>query len=168
MRKIIWTPEPEPVIPEPVVVAVLDPPVVRVTESPPGKTPSKNGHKSLKIRDLFEPEKDKIKNELFIPNNGIIERDLCVTFKRQHMPEEVTIFQVTGYVTTLHGQVAKGVFRLRNQRAYEAAIEKHRALWNTYNTPKYIERRNRAQTHPPQPRMLPQPQFETLTSRRVA
>jgi len=170
-RTIIWTPKPEPeVIPEPVAVAILESPQVETTESPPARNTMNrapaNGHMSLKKRELFEPEKSLIKNVLFLPNNGIIKPDLCVAFKRQHMPVEVTIFQVTGYVTTLHGQVARGIIRLRDQRTYEANIKARRKLWGTYNTPRYIAMREKAEAQPPQrPRMI-EPQYEIVPSRR--
>ena len=164
-RKILWEPEPDPVlIPEaPVQVLTLEP---QATEQPsPPETPSKNGHRIMKVRDLLVPEKDLIRDRLFLPNNGVIEKDLCVWFKAHNLPDEVSIFQVTGYVTCLHGMVARGTLRVRDQRLYENHIKAHRCLWLTYNSPKYAAMRNRVTATPQQPRMIG-PQFEAVPAGR--
>jgi hypothetical protein len=174
-RKILWEPEPDPVlIPEaPVQVLTLDQALTdpfglepKAPEQPSfPETPSKNGHRIMKVRDLLVPEKDLIRDRLFLPNNGVIEKDLCVKFKVQSLPDAVSIFQVTGYVTCLHGMVARGTLRVRDQRLYENHIKAHRCLWLTYNSPKYAAMRNRVTATPQQPRMI-EPQFEAVPAGR--
>jgi hypothetical protein len=165
-RKILWEPEPDPVlIPEaPVQVLPEDPPVWALKPEV-FRTPSKNGHRIMKVRNLLVPEKDLIRDRLFLPNNGVIGKDLCVRFKVQSLPNEVSIFQVTGYVACLHGMIARGTLRVRDQRSYEDHIKAHRYLWLTYNSPKYAAMRNRVTATPQQPRMI-EPQFEAVPAGR--
>jgi len=104
-----------------------------------GTVPSRsgNGHVVAKTRDLTEHEQNKIETRLFLQNNGEIKSDLCVEFKTRHMSSDVSIFQVTGYVTALHGRVARGKLHLSNLAAYETFIRQHRTLWRTYDSERY-------------------------------
>ena len=151
-RKILWDPEPvaEVTVTETstqtVVTATIEasPNVTRNAPTGPrrrirtahAKT-SGNGHVVAKTRDLKEFERTKIETKLFIPNNGQIKNDMCVEFKMKHLPDDVTIFQVTGYVTALHGKVARGKLHLQNMATYEAFIRQHRTLWRTYDSERY-------------------------------
>jgi hypothetical protein len=140
MRRILWEPEPIEMAPAFWVAPVVPPPPVIVVPD----TPSGNGHKRMKIRDLEQHEKDKIETLLFVPSNGQIYPDMCVQFKATKLPAEVAIFQVTGYVTALHGRVARGKLHVRNAGAYETFIRNHRALWRTYDSPRYKAMREQA------------------------
>jgi hypothetical protein len=94
-----------------------------------------NGHKIAKTRNLNDDEKDSIR-EFFRDMNGQIEDDACVNYKKG-MSTEVTIFQVTGFVSYLHNQVASGLLKLGNMDTYFDFIKGHRDLWATYNSPRY-------------------------------
>lgn len=96
-----------------------------------------NGHKSQKIRDLTEKEKELIQKKLFMPANGMIGADACVKFRAKYFPAEVTIFQITGCIVSLHRKVAQGLLNLRDMSAYEKFIRSHRNLWKTYDSPRY-------------------------------
>ena len=61
-----------------------------------------NGHKSVKIRILTDHEKKLIRNTLFLPKNGHLKFNDCVDFKRRFDWKDISIFQITGYVTVLH------------------------------------------------------------------
>jgi hypothetical protein len=61
-----------------------------------------NGHRSEKRRDLKDHEKRLIRNHLFLPKMGHLKLDDCVNFKRKFNWNDVSIFQITGYVTVLH------------------------------------------------------------------
>lgn len=106
------------------------------------QTRSGNGHKKEKVRDLDEPEKHAILL-WFVRLNGCIGKDACVSFKRDHFDSVVKIFQVTGYVTSLHGQVRRGQLVLSDMPTYETFLLSHRNLWASYSSAKYVALRNR-------------------------
>ena len=61
-----------------------------------------NGHKAVKVRDLNAHEKKLIRTHLFLPKNGHLKLNDCVDFKRRFNWNDVSIFQITGYVSVLH------------------------------------------------------------------
>lgn len=123
--------------------------VVPVTEiadnvptMPVSQTRNGNGHKKEKVRDLYDAEKDRIL-EWFKRLNGCIGKDACVSFKRDYFSDVVKIFQVTGYVTSLHGKVRRGQLVLSDMPMYETFLLSHRTLWASYSSAKYVALRNR-------------------------
>ena len=100
---------------------------------------SGNGHKSLKVRGLDDAEKDKIRR-FFLAYNGEIKPDACVSLHKTMSPD-LAIFQITGFVTYLHGECRKGLVPLRNYARYETYLQSHRDQWATYNSPRYIAMR---------------------------
>lgn len=96
---------------------------------------SGNGHKSEKKRDLTDTEKDSIRAE-FVAQNGTADDDHWVEFKKG-MDDEVAIFQVTGFVSYLHREVARGNIILGNQSAYLTWLKGQYKLWAQYQSPKY-------------------------------
>jgi hypothetical protein len=101
-----------------------------------------NGHRPAKIRPLSPNEKGLIE-KFFSNKNGMIKNDLCVRFKQHKLPEEISIFQVTGYIVTLHRRVAQGDLQIRDLKAYKEFMGYHRAVWKSYNSPKYWAMRKR-------------------------
>ncbi|MCX5884350.1 MAG: hypothetical protein NT096_00295 [Proteobacteria bacterium] len=99
------------------------------------KARSGNGHKVAKIRSLFGNEKDTIRSE-FLNLNGQISEDACKPIHAS-LDKEVSIFQVTGFVTYLHSLIAGGALEVRDMPAYLNFIQGHRALWAKWNSPKY-------------------------------
>ena len=91
---------------------------------------SKNGHVAMKKRDLADAEKDMIRSK-FMELDGQIYDDACLPIQKQ-MDSAVTIFQVVGFVSFLHGQVARGLIRLRDAGAYETMLMQHRAKYAAY------------------------------------
>ena len=104
-----------------------------------------NGHKKLKVRDLLGPEKDSIRS-FFLFKNGMIGNDDCVGFKLQ-MVAEVAIFQITGFVSYLHCQVAEGIITLQDLIKYEGWMRAkyHDTLWARYNYKIYMDIRTQNQ-----------------------
>ncbi|MEM4251329.1 MAG: hypothetical protein QW828_05815, partial [Candidatus Bathyarchaeia archaeon] len=92
---------------------------------------SGNGHKIAKKRALNDSERTKIR-KFFWKKNGIIEED-----ELKNLCDDVSIFQVTGYVSLLHRLVASGTMKLPDQKIYEKHILERRNLWATYDSPKY-------------------------------
>jgi len=110
-----------------------------------------NGHKKEKIRSLLDAEKDFIRTN-FSALNGQIKDDVCVEMKQNvAIGAEVGIFQVTGFVTYLHGRVAAGELILNDLPAYLEFIKGHRDLWARYNSPKYAAMRSNVASRVPQP-----------------
>lgn len=103
-----------------------------------------NGHKSEKTRDLHDRERDGMRN-WFISKNGQIADDDCVEFKNG-MAADVAIFQVTGFISYLHRDVACGRTQLSDLAAYEKWMhDKYGKLWAQYNDPKYVQSRQQNQ-----------------------
>ena len=94
-----------------------------------------NGHKSLKVRDLTNGEKDIIR-AMFVDINGEITEDACKPIHARLDPV-VSIAQVTGRVSYHHNQVASGQLQVNDLQKYLTFIQSHRDLWATYNSPKY-------------------------------
>jgi hypothetical protein len=101
------------------------------------KPRSGNGHKKEKIRSLLDSEKDHIRTQFSLVN-GQIADDACVGIKgNPQIGAEISIFQVTGFVTYLHKQVAMGKLILNDINKYLEFLQGHRDLWARYNSPKY-------------------------------
>ena len=98
-----------------------------------------NGHKSLKIRDLEDGERDLIR-AAFMAINGQITEDACKPIHAR-IDQVISIAQVTGFVSYLHGQVMGGAFKVRDMDSYMTFLQSHRDLWATYNSPKYVAMR---------------------------
>jgi hypothetical protein len=113
---------------------VVEPKVPRTYKKRTG-----NGHTKAKIRDLTDPERDCMRNHLFLPKNGQIDNDDCVTFRHNALPSEVAIFQVTGYISVLHTEVAEGRTAVQDLVAYEQWMrEKYNGtLWARYINPNF-------------------------------
>jgi hypothetical protein len=100
---------------------------------------SGNGHKVAKIRSLYGNEKDMIRAE-FLRLNGQITEDACKPILAG-LDKDVSIFQVTGFMTYLHSQVAGGALEVSDIASYLTFLQGHRSLWARYNSPKYAAMR---------------------------
>jgi hypothetical protein len=100
---------------------------------------SGNGHKSNFKRKLVNLEKDAIRAE-FLSINGCGTEDHWVVFRKNNLSAEVTIFQVTGFVSYLHRDVAahgKTMKQLPDFQAYLKWLKNQYGLWKQYNSAKY-------------------------------
>ena len=79
-----------------------------------------NGHEVAKKCKLFDWEKNYIRSQ-FINLNGIIKEDFCLPI-HEKLGDEVSIFQVTGFVTLLHKYVREGELVLPDMNAYWSHI----------------------------------------------
>jgi hypothetical protein len=107
-----------------------------------------NGHKGVKVRDLYDSERDAMRHQLFLPKNGQIDDDDCVAFRNSQFNPEIGIFQVTGFVSVLHRYVAEGRMEgIRDLAAYEnwMRVKYGGSLWARYNHPLYVDVRRRNQ-----------------------
>jgi len=71
------------------------------------KPDSKNGHKVEFIRKMNEDEKKAIRR-WWLNKDGCCDWDSVVEFKSKRLSEEIAIFQVVGFITSLHKKLAKG------------------------------------------------------------
>jgi hypothetical protein len=98
--------------------------------------PSRNGHKSEMVRKLNNEERNFFRQS-FLRKNGEFEEDDCVALKAG-VSEDVAIFQVTGFISYLHRDVAQGRTTLPNLPAYlEWMHMKYEGLWSQYNNPRF-------------------------------
>jgi hypothetical protein len=81
------------------------------------ETEARNGHKKLRIRCLSDDERSIIRND-FIARNGQYSEDDCVRIKST-LPPDISIFQVTGFVSFLHRGVLKGTHMVHNKQKYD-------------------------------------------------
>ena len=151
-RKVLWdkdlaVTEPEPVVqtpaplPTPEVVPVVQDQqhVVAVQPKRAYKQRTGNGHESTKTRSLYNTERDSMR-AFFLDKGGMIDNDDCVTFKLKALPADVSIFQVTGFISVLHAEVAEGRTQVKDLVAYEAWMRaKYSNLWARYNHPMYVQ-----------------------------
>ena len=104
-----------------------------------------NGHPIRKTRNLTDPERTRM-HTFFRDHNGQIGEDDCVANKTFFVALDVTIFQVTGYISRLHDSVAQGLLKLKDLPAYEVWMRtKYGALWARYNHPLYVMTRKENQ-----------------------
>ena len=109
------------------------------------KKRSGNGHKSLKVRDLYDQERNDMQFGLFIPQNGMICDDDCLAYRQRMIDAgswnpDIAIFQVTGFISVLHTMVAEGRLEVRDLSSYEAWMSSKYggSLWARYNLSKYV------------------------------
>lgn len=149
LRKMFWDPSeqiveeekplpqsapPPPSISEPVPEPVQTAALVRskITRNRTG-----NGHKKEKVRDLEDPERNFFKNT-FLSKNGQLEADACTVLKQGVAPE-VAIFQITGFISYLHREVAQNRLELNNLQAYCSWMhERYQDLWEQWNRPAFV------------------------------
>lgn len=116
-----------------------DPPKVTVTFETQSKR-NGNGHKSEKHRSLTDAEKVSI-TKLFIVRDGRISNEDLVSFKNRHDSfDDISIFQITGWVSVLHRFVAAGKLALKDLTSYEKwRDEKYPGLKTYYDLPEVRE-----------------------------
>lgn len=105
-----------------------------------------NKHARNFRRKLTESEETLIKRE-FLKLNGIFDPNKkdCSRI-REMLPDDISVFQVSGHVTKLHRAATSGELELKDRRAYLLAIRAHRKHWLTYGGEKYDQMRKRKGT----------------------
>ena len=109
-------------------------------------------------RPLTEKEEALIRRE-FLALNGVFDplKKDCTRIKNM-LGEEVSVFQVSGYVTKLHRQAVAGELEMGDRRAYLATLRSHRKHWLTYSGEKYEEMRARVEVNGRKPRFAARPE----------
>jgi len=102
-----------------------------------------NGHKSEKIRDLSDDERDILKSQ-FLSANGCFGYRECTQKLKPLMGLDIAIFQVTGFISYLHRAVASGEILLGDLAGYLQFLrDKYPDLAKQYSSEKYTKIRNR-------------------------
>ena len=112
----------------------------------PAKTTIAPSALIIAVRSLNRKEERLILREFLKLNGVFVPRNKDCSRIRALLPDDITVRQVSGYVTKLHKQVAAGNLELEDRRAYLATLRAHRKHWLTYNGEKYDEMRERVKT----------------------
>ena len=129
-RKILWVPEARMADRHAraasVVVQAKEPRAEQVQATVAGLVVPKNGngHKSLKVREMTDSEKRVLKSR-FMHKNGEFKLDDIVRFKNTAALDlsGLSVFQLTGFVSSLHREVACGRIKLENPESYARWIK---------------------------------------------
>jgi hypothetical protein len=96
-----------------------------------------NGHAVAFIRKLDDTEKDIIRADFTKLNGEYVDQKKSCTALLPQMGTDISVFQVTGFVSHLHREIAKGDWTIPDMPSYLTFLEKHKKLWAQYNSPKY-------------------------------
>lgn len=100
-----------------------------------------NGHKIEKVRDLDDNEKDILRTEFMAFNGQFLYKD-CSKNLKPRMGSDIAIWQVTGFISYLHAEVARGNIILEDLPKYlEFLKEKYPSLSKQYDSPKFQQLR---------------------------
>lgn len=140
----------------------------RVRKANGAETSAGNKHAKNFQRPLTEREEKVIQRE-FLKLNGIFEpnRKDCTRICGL-LPEEVTVFQVSGHVTKLHRAAKSGELEMPDRRAYLANIRDHQRHWLTYKGEKYDQMRERKENGRSSSRIRPSRKGKAPRNHRVA
>ena len=123
------------------VTKITTPPPAPTTPPPAPRHKNGNGHVSMFMRKLNTKEKDFIYTHFLSLNGEFNDIKKSCSIIRSKMSDEISIWQVTGYVSYLHREVAKGNLEVSNMVSYDKFIRLHKKLWSQYNSPKYQAKR---------------------------
>ncbi len=112
-----------------------------------------NGHEAKFKRKLLDIERDTIRNEFINLNGQLADDQKECTRIRDLIGDPITVWQVTGFVSYLHRDIAAGgktFHQLKDIGAYLNWMKDKRALWEQYTSEKYKNKRATS-THESQP-----------------
>ena len=96
-----------------------------------------NGHVANIKRKLNDTEKDEIRADFLRLNGEYEDSKKSCTVLLPHMGSEITVWQITGFVSFLHREIASNNFSVPDMDSYMKFLENHKKLWAQYNSPKY-------------------------------
>ena len=110
-----------------------------LTTPPPftNSTRNGNGHKPGIKRKLNNTEKDNISADFKRLNGEYEDQQNSCTALLPQMGTEITVWQITGFVSYLHREIAAGRFEVDDMDSYMKFLETHKQLWAQYNSQKY-------------------------------
>lgn len=109
---------------------------ISAPQPPPKPEPEKkragNGHVSNFVRKLTNPERDLIRNE-FLKMDGRFEYRGARAILKPLMGNEVTVWQICGFLSRIHDEVYRGDLELKDPASYfEFMSEKYPKLHARY------------------------------------
>lgn len=128
--------------PEPVHESETEPVHESETESEPtSSVRNGNGHKKEKARDLNDNEKNYLRSEFISHNGQFIYKD-CTKELKPQMGSDIAIWQVTGFISYLHREVAAGQLDLPNLPQYlDFLKDKYPSMAARYESQKFQQLR---------------------------
>lgn len=96
-----------------------------------------NGHSALAKRKLNDPEKNYIRQEFMALNGEFKDAKKSCTAMLPQMGADISVWQITGFVSYLHREIAADRLQVPDMPAYLTFLEAHKKLWAQYNSPKY-------------------------------
>jgi len=109
-----------------------------------------NGHAINIKRKLNDTEKNEIRADFTRLNGEYEDAKKSCTVLLPHMGSEITVWQVTGFVSFLHREIASNGFTVPDMASYLKFLGNHKKLWAQYNSPKYqaLRAKNPGNTSP--------------------
>ena len=130
---------PEPVFTPPTIFqkAVQSLTSYRIGNDPQAVMQRRFNNQAVMQRKLNNAERDQIRAD-FAFRNGQLEQEDCANLKALLDPV-ILLFQVTGFVSYLHREVALGRTQVRDLNAYMEWMQtKYTNLWAQYNRPRFV------------------------------
>lgn len=110
-----------------------------------------NGHATEMVRKLNDGDRAIIDAEFQKVNGEFEDAKKSATAILQLLPSELVIWQVTGRISHLHREIARGRLEVADMPSYMAFVEAHKELWKQYNSTKYQQARTKNTTSTPTP-----------------
>jgi len=98
---------------------------------------SGNGHASTKTRKLGDYEKDTIRKRFIELNGEFDDKKKYASELLETLGTDISVWQITGFVSYLHREVAAGNMVVPDMPSYLAFLSNHRRMWTRYNSIKY-------------------------------
>lgn len=119
-----------------------NPAMTQTATAPPPTTKNStprngNGHAVGIKRKLNSLEKDNIRADFKQLNGEYEDQKKSCTALLPQMGTEITVWQITGFVSFLHREIAAGRFEVDDMDSYMNFLERHKQLWAQYNSQKY-------------------------------
>lgn len=114
-----------------------------------------NGHATEMVRKLIDSDRIIIDAEFRKVNGEFEDAKKSATAILSLLPSEIVIWQVTGRISHLHREIARGKLEVADMPSYMAFVKAHKELWRQYNSPKYQQARTKNTTPPSTPPATP-------------
>ncbi len=102
---------------------------------------SGNGHASTKTRKLGDEEKDFIRSRFIELNGEFEDKKKYASEILETLGTDISVWQVTGFVSSLHREIAAGEMVVPDMPSYLTFLSNHRRMWARYNSIKYKDMR---------------------------
>ncbi len=111
-----------------------------------------NGHATTWKRKLNDNEKNYIHGEFLKLNGEFEDAKKSCTAMLPRMGAEISVWQITGFVSYLHREIAANRSQVGDMDVYMKFLKNHKKLWAQYNSSKYAALRK---VNPVDPVIIP-------------